>query len=87
MSDLDSWDSVDAKNGLTHLDWTKDTRDTKCVLKWVIVRNAEFCYSSRPQIWIPTIDYYQIVVSHAQIWPQGAKKSCCGGWRVVGEQS
>ena len=22
----DSWDSVDAKNGLTHLDWTPDTR-------------------------------------------------------------
>ena len=36
-SDLDSWDTVDAKNGLTHLDWTPDTRDTKCVLKWVLV--------------------------------------------------
>ena len=27
------------KNGLTHLDWTPD-RDTKCVLKWVLVRIA-----------------------------------------------
>ena len=33
MSDLDSWDSVDAKNGLTHLDLTPDTRDTKCVFQ------------------------------------------------------
>ena len=42
-SDLDSWDSVDAKNGLTCQDWTKDTRDTEWVLKWVIVRIAAFC--------------------------------------------
>ena len=54
-SDLDSWDSVDAKNGLTHLDWTTDTRDTKCVLKWVPVRIAAFHCTSRPQIWIPEI--------------------------------
>ena len=64
-----------------------DTRDTKCFLKWVLVRIAAFCCARWPQIWIPEIEYYQKVVSHAQIWPQGAKKSCCGGWRVVGEQS
>ena len=29
ISDLDSWDSVDAKIGLTHLNWTPDTRDTE----------------------------------------------------------
>ena len=28
----------------------------------------------RPQIKIPEIEYYQIVSSHAQIWPQGAEK-------------
>ena len=27
ISDLDSWDCVDAKNGVTCQDWTKDTRD------------------------------------------------------------
>ena len=37
MSDLDSSDSVDAKNDLTHLDWTPDTRDTEWVLKWVLI--------------------------------------------------
>ena len=26
------------------------------------------------QIWIPEIEYYQKVSSHAQIWPQGAEK-------------
>ena len=74
MSDLDSWDSVDAKNGLTHLDWTTDTRDTKCVLKWVLVRIAAFCCAHGPQIWIPETEYYQKVASHAQIRPQGAEK-------------
>ena len=29
ISDLDSWESVDAKIGLTHLNWTPDTRDTE----------------------------------------------------------
>ena len=85
-SDLDSWDSVDAKNGLTHLDWTPDTRDTKCVLKWVLVRIAALCCATRPQIWIPQTEYYQKVSSHAQIWPQGAEKQLRkvnvvgGGW-------
>ena len=55
MSDLDSRDSVDAKNGLTHLDWTPDTRDTECVLKWVLVCIAAFCYARRPQILIPEL--------------------------------
>ena len=54
-SDLDSWDSVNAKNGLIQLDWTPDTRDTKCVLKWVLVRIAAICYAQRPQIWIREI--------------------------------
>ena len=27
-------------------DWTKDTRDTDWVLKWVLVRIAAFCYAS-----------------------------------------
>ena len=58
MSDLDS---VDAKNGLTHLDWTPDTRDTECVLKWVLARIAAFCCARRPQIWIPETEYYQKV--------------------------
>ena len=85
MSDLDSWDSVDAKNGLTHLDWTTDTRDTKCVLKWVLVRIAAFCCAHGPQIWIPETEYYQKVASHAQIRPQGAEKQLRkvrvgGGW-------
>ena len=45
----------------------------------------------RPQIWIPEIEYYQIVSSHAQIRPQGAEKQLRkvnvgggGGWVVVG---
>ena len=29
ISDSDSWESVDAKIGLTHLNWTPDTRDTE----------------------------------------------------------
>ena len=41
--DLDSLDSVDVKNGLTCQDWTTDTRDTKWILKWVLVRIAAFC--------------------------------------------
>ena len=73
-SDLDSWDSVDAKNGLTCQDWTKDTRDTERVLKWVIVRIAAFCCAQQPQIWIPEIEYYQKMAWHAQIGPQGAEK-------------
>ena len=91
MSDLDSWDSVDAKNGLTHLDWTPDTRDTECVLKWVLARIAAFCCARRPQIWIPETEYYQKVSSHAQIGPQGAEKQLRkvnvgggGGWVVGG---
>ena len=28
----------------------------------------------RPQIWIPEIEYYQKMFSHAQIGPQGAEK-------------
>ena len=55
ISDLDSWDSVDAKNGVTCLDWTKDTRDTKGVLKWVLVRIATFYCARQYQIWIPEI--------------------------------
>ena len=40
---------------------------------------------------IAEIEYYQIVSSHAQIWPQGAEKQLSkvnvgggGGWVVVG---
>ena len=88
MSDLDSWDSVDAKNGLKHRDWTPDTRDRKCVLKWVLVRIAALCCATRPQIWIPETKYYQKVSSHAQIGPQGAEKQLrkvvVGGCWVVG---
>ena len=29
ISDLDSWDSVDAKIDVTHLNWTPGTRDTE----------------------------------------------------------
>ena len=29
ISELDSLESVDAKIGLTHLNWTPDTRDTE----------------------------------------------------------
>ena len=63
MSDLDFRDSVDAKNGLTHLDWTPDSKDTKCVL----VRIAAFCCANQPHNWIPETEYYQKVSSHAQI--------------------
>ena len=31
--DLDSSDSVDVKNGLTHLDWTPEIRDTEWVFR------------------------------------------------------
>ena len=44
------------------------------VLKWVLVRNAAFCCARRCKIWIPETEYYQIVSSHAQIWPQGAEE-------------
>ena len=42
MSDLDCGDYVDVKNGLTHLDWTPDTRDTEWAVKWVLVCIAMF---------------------------------------------
>ena len=48
--------------------------DTKCDLKWVLVRIAAFCCAHRPQIWIPETEYCQKVSSHAQIRPQGAEK-------------
>ena len=48
-SDLNSLDSVDAKNGVTCQDWTKD------ILKWVLMRIAAFCCVSQPQICIPEI--------------------------------
>ena len=40
------------------------TRDTDWVLKWVLVRIAAFFCTSRPQIWIPEIEYMQKMVSH-----------------------
>ena len=39
--DLGSLYSVDAKNGLTHLDWTPDTTDTVWVLKWVLAGDLQ----------------------------------------------
>ena len=50
------------------------SRDTKCVLKWVLVHIALFCCANLPHIWIPETEYYQRVSSHAQIGPQGAEK-------------
>ena len=84
-SKLDKLNSEnDLTNGLIHLDWTPDTRDTECVLKWVLARIAAFCCARRPQIWIPETEYYQKVSSHAQIGPQGAEKQLrkvnVGGW-------
>ena len=43
----------------------------------------------RPQIWIPEIEYYQKMSSHAQIGPQGAEKEQSkvlvgGGWWYEG---
>ena len=42
----------------------------------------------RPQIWIPEIEYYQKMSSHAQIGSQGAEKQQSkvnvGGWWVGG---
>ena len=55
--------SVDVKNGKTPQDWTPDTRDTEWVLKWALVQIAAFHYP----IWIPEIEHYQKVSSHAQI--------------------
>ena len=71
---LDSWDSVDAKIGLTLKDWATETKDRNRVLKWVLMRIATFFCASQYQIWIPEIEYSQKVSSHAQIWPQGAEK-------------
>ena len=56
------------------LDWTTDTKDTKWVLKRVLVLIAAFYCARRAQIWISEIEYYQKVSSHAQIGPQGAEK-------------
>ena len=47
IEELNSWDSVDVKNGKTLKDWTTDTRDTFQVLKRVLVRIAAFRYRSR----------------------------------------
>ena len=52
------WDiltSVDAKNGFTCQDWTKDTRDTDQVLKSVLKHNAAFCCAHWCHNWIPEI--------------------------------
>ena len=43
------------------LDWTQNTRNTD----WVIVRIAKYFCASLSQIWIPEIEYYQKVSSHA----------------------
>ena len=64
-SDLDSWDRVHAKNGLTHLDGTQDSRDTDWVLKWVLEHIAAFCWVSRADIntvivWLRPLDWYII---------------------------
>ena len=64
-SDLDSWDRVHAKNGLTRLDRTQDSRDTDWVLKWVLVHIAPFCWVSRAYIntvivWLRPLDWYII---------------------------
>ena len=48
------------------------------------MRNAAFCCARRCKIWIPEIEYYQIVSSHAQIWPQGAQKQLSKVNVVVG---
>ena len=56
------------------LDWTQNTRYTDWVIKWVIVRIAVYFCASLSQIWIPEIEYYQKVSSHAQIGPLGAEK-------------
>ena len=52
------------------LDWTQNTKNTD----WVIVRISAYFCESLSQIWIPEIEYYQKVSSHAQIGPQGAEK-------------
>ena len=70
MLDLESWDSVDVKNGLTHLGHQR----YNWVLKWVLVRIAAFYCTRQCKIWNPETEYYQIVSSHAQIWPQGAEE-------------
>ena len=40
-------------------------------------------WNSCGQIWIPEIEYYQKMSSHAQIEPQGAEVMWVGGWVVV----
>ena len=52
------------------LDWTTDTKDTKWVLKRVLVRIAAFYCARRPQIWIPEILKMQKMVSHVKIGPR-----------------
>ena len=54
--DLDSSDFVDAKNGLTCLDWTKDTRNIDWVLKWVLVHTAALCCTMPVSDFMP-MDY------------------------------
>ena len=67
MLELNSWDSVDAKNGLTCQDWTKDTRDTDQVLKSVLKHNAAFCCAHWCHNWIPEILQMQKMFWHVKI--------------------
>ena len=84
ISDLDSWDWVLSKSVFTCSNWTTGSRETAKDIKWSIVRIAALLCASWSQIWIPEIEYYQKVSSHAQIWPQGAEKQLSkvvvGGW-------
>ena len=67
ISELNSWDFVHAKNGLTRPKRTTESKVRKYILILVLMRIAAFFCVRRYQNWIPEILNHQKMVSHAQI--------------------
>ena len=73
ISEMNSWDYLHAKNGITHTNRTTGSKVRSKCLEYVLVHNAAFCCKRRHQNWIPEILYMRKMVSHAQNGLLGAK--------------
>ena len=75
VSELNSWDFVHAKNGLTCPKRTTRSKVRKNVLIWFLMCIAAFHCAHRYQNWIPEILNHQKMVSHAQIGLQRLERA------------
>ena len=73
ISEMNSWDYLHAKNGITHTNRTTGSKVRGKCLEYVLVRNAAFWCARWHQKWIPEILYMRKMVSHAQNGLLGAK--------------